>query len=80
MVIIHSLGDSNYANSVNGIDRVLERVQSLRPNILWENCEDGGNLETYKMMRYYHMTNSVYNTHNYGNTTRYIWCFLSFST
>jgi alpha-galactosidase len=49
----HDPADSNYSNSVNGIDAVVEAVQAARPNVLWENCEDGGNMMTFNMVRHY---------------------------
>jgi alpha-galactosidase len=49
----HDANDSNYSNSVNGIDAVVERLQALRPNVSWENCEDGGNMMTFEMVHNY---------------------------
>jgi alpha-galactosidase len=49
----HDPNDSNYANAVNGINAVVSRLQTLRPNVLWENCEDGGNMMTFRMVRSY---------------------------
>ncbi len=49
----HDPADSNYSNAVNGVNAVLARVQKLRPNVLWENCENGGNMMTFNMVRYY---------------------------
>jgi alpha-galactosidase len=49
----HDPLDSNYANSVEGINAVVAGIQSLRPNVLWENCEDGGNMMTFNMVRSY---------------------------
>jgi alpha-galactosidase len=49
----HDWRDSNYSNSVEGLDYVIERVQQLRPYVLWENCEDGGNMMTFNMVRHY---------------------------
>lgn len=49
----HDPADSNYSNSVNGIDAVVEAVEAARPNVLWENCEDGGNMMTFNMVRHY---------------------------
>ena len=49
----HDPGDSNYANSVQGIDAVLSAIQAARPNVYWENCEDGGNMMTFNMVQHY---------------------------
>ncbi|MBI3469747.1 MAG: alpha-galactosidase [Candidatus Solibacter usitatus] len=49
----HDPADSNYANSVEGLDAVLAEVQRLRPNTYWENCENGGNMMTFQMVRNY---------------------------
>ncbi len=45
--------DSNYSNSVEGIDWVVREIQRLRPQVLWENCEDGGHMMTFQMPRLY---------------------------
>jgi len=49
----HDPNDSNYSNAVNGINAVVSRLQTLRPNVLWENCEDGGNMMTFNMVHSY---------------------------
>jgi len=49
----HDHADSNYSNSVNGIDAVVAAVRAARPNVLWENCEDGGNMMTFQMVQNY---------------------------
>jgi alpha-galactosidase len=49
----HDSLDSNYSNAVDGIDWVVEEVERQRPNVLWENCEDGGNMMTFSMVRHY---------------------------
>jgi alpha-galactosidase len=49
----HDPRDSNYSNSVNGINAVLRAIQQARPSVLWENCEDGGNMMTFNMVRHY---------------------------
>jgi alpha-galactosidase len=55
----HEPGDSNYANSTEGLDVVIETVRQLRPHVVWENCEDGGCMLTYKMARLCHSTGTV---------------------
>lgn len=49
----HDALDSNYANAVEGIDAVVEEVERQRPSVLWENCENGGNMMTFSMLRHY---------------------------
>jgi alpha-galactosidase len=49
----HNPDDSNYANSVEGLNAVVSAIQAARPNVLWENCEDGGNMMTFNMVRSY---------------------------
>jgi hypothetical protein len=49
----HDPADSNYANSVLGLNAVLAEIQRRRPAVQWENCEDGGNMMTFNMVRYY---------------------------
>ncbi|MCS7061898.1 MAG: alpha-galactosidase, partial [Anaerolineae bacterium] len=58
--------DHNYTNSVEGIDWVIENVRRLRPHVVWENCEDGGCMLTYKMARLYHTTITVDNIATYA--------------
>src|SRR5262249_7118065 len=36
----HDPADSNYSNSVDGINAVVSAIQTARPNVYWENCED----------------------------------------
>ena len=49
----HDPADSNYANSVEGINAVVSAIQQARPNVLWENCENGGNMMTFNMVKNY---------------------------
>jgi alpha-galactosidase len=49
----HHAEDSNYANAVQGIDAVLEAIQAARPQVNWENCENGGNMMTFSMVKHY---------------------------
>jgi alpha-galactosidase len=49
----HDPLDSNYSNSVDGIDAVVDEVRRRRPGVVWENCEDGGNMMTFAMTRRY---------------------------
>ena len=49
----HDPDDSNWANSVEGINAVVAAVEAARPNVSWENCEDGGNMMTFNMVKSY---------------------------
>jgi alpha-galactosidase len=49
----HDPADSNYANSVEGINSVVAAIQAARPNVSWENCENGGSMMTFNMVRNY---------------------------
>ena len=49
----HDPADSNYANSVEGINAVVAAIQAARPNVLWENCENGGQMMTFNMVKNY---------------------------
>jgi hypothetical protein len=49
----HDPADSNYANSVQGINAVVSAIQALRPNVSWENCENGGQMMTFNMVKSY---------------------------
>lgn len=62
----HAPDDSNYAGSTRGLDVVIETVRRKRPHVVWENCEDGGCMLTYKMARLYHTTITVDNIATYA--------------
>lgn len=49
----HDAADSNYANSVDGLNAVVSAIQAARPNVNWENCENGGNMMTFNMVKSY---------------------------
>lgn len=49
----HHPAGSNYANSEKGLDEVIAAIQRATPKTVWENCEDGGNMMTYKMVGQY---------------------------
>lgn len=49
----HDAGDSNYSNAVDGVNAVIAEIQRQRPNVLWENCENGGNMMTFNMVKSY---------------------------
>jgi alpha-galactosidase len=62
----HAPGDSNYAGSQLGLDVVIETIRRTRPQVVWENCEDGGCMLTYKMARLYHTSITVDNIATYA--------------
>lgn len=49
----HDPADSNYSNAVDGLNAVVSAIQAARPNVYWENCEDGGNMMTFNMVKSY---------------------------
>ena len=49
----HDPADSNYANAVQGINAVVSAIQQARPKVFWENCENGGNMMTFNMVKSY---------------------------
>lgn len=62
----HAPGDSNYANSTAGLDRVILAVRRAHPHLVWENCEDGGCMMTYRMARLCHTSITVDNIATYA--------------
>jgi alpha-galactosidase len=62
----HAPGDSNYANSTAGLDRVIQAVRRAHPHLVWENCEDGGCMMTYRMARLCHTSITVDNIATYA--------------
>jgi hypothetical protein len=49
----HDPNDSNYANAVDGLNVVVSAIQAARPNVYWENCENGGSMMTFNMVKSY---------------------------
>jgi alpha-galactosidase len=64
----HAVGDSNYSNAVDGLDVILHEVQAQTPGVLWENCEDGGSMQTFHMVQHY--VTSIVNDDADSLTTR----------
>src|SRR5438552_746316 len=64
----HAPGDSNYSNSVDGVDEIIREVQAKTPGVLWENCEDGGSMQTFHMIQRY--VTSIVNDSDDALTTR----------
>ncbi len=62
----HGYGDSNYSNSQYGLDIVLSGLRERHPGLVIENCEDGGCMMTYKMVRLYHTSITVDNIDAYS--------------
>ncbi|MFM2310134.1 MAG: hypothetical protein RLY87_2256 [Chloroflexota bacterium] len=62
----HTPGNSNYANSQTGIDVVIGTLRAKYPHVVFENCEDGGMMMTYKMARLYHTSITVDNIGAYA--------------
>jgi alpha-galactosidase len=68
----HAAGDSNYSNSVDGLDAILDSVQKTNPSVLWENSEDGGSMQTFHMIQRY--VTSIANDASDALTTRHgVW-------
>ncbi|MFO7631435.1 MAG: alpha-galactosidase, partial [Caldilinea sp.] len=62
----HAPGNSNYACSTDGLDRVIMGVRQAHPHLVWENCEDGGCMMTYRMARLCHTSITVDNIATYA--------------
>lgn len=62
----HAPNDSNYANSTLGIDLLIDHIRTARPQLVLENCEDGGCMLTYRMARMYHTSITVDNIATYA--------------
>lgn len=60
----HDPKDSNYSNSVEGLNAVIEAIQAARPNVVWENGGNGGTMMTFNMVQKYvtSMTNDASGT------------------
>ena len=49
----HDPADSNYANAVEGINAVVSGSRRRGRTSYWENCENGGNMMTFNMVKNY---------------------------
>ena len=49
----HDPNDSVYSNAVDGLHEILHAVQEAEPGVVWENCEDGGGMQTFHMVQHY---------------------------
>jgi len=64
----HAAGDSNYSNAVDGLDYIMHAIQAATPGVLFENCEDGGSMQTFHMIQ--HFVTSIVNDADDALTTR----------
>lgn len=62
----HAPNDSNYSNSQYGLDIVIQALRNKHPNLVIENCEDGGCMMTFKMAKLYHTSITVDNIDSYS--------------
>ncbi len=49
----HDPANSNWSNSVEGIDALVEATRLQFPNVIWENNSDGGAMSTFAAVRRY---------------------------
>ena len=49
----HDPANSNWSNSVQGIDALVGWSNTQYPNLLWENNSDGAQMLTYEMVKHY---------------------------
>jgi hypothetical protein len=61
----HGPGGSHFAASSRGLDVMLDTLHRRHPDLVLENCEDGGVMQTYAMARRYHTTITVDNIGTY---------------
>ncbi|HYM12208.1 MAG TPA: alpha-galactosidase [Bryobacterales bacterium] len=64
----HASANSNYSNAVHGIDEIVAAIRSQAPQVSIENCESGGRMMTYQMVRNY--TTSIASDNSDELTTR----------
>jgi alpha-galactosidase len=64
----HAPGDSNYSNAVDGLDYIMHAIQAATPGVMFENCEDGGSMQTFHMIQ--HFVTSIVNDADDALTTR----------
>ena len=67
----HAPGDSNYSNA-QAWREILEAVQAATPGVVWENCENGGNMQTFQMVQQY-VTSIVNDNQEVLATRRGVW-------
>ena len=60
--------DDNYVGATAGYDAIVAAVRQSHPHVVWENCEDGGNMETLRMASLADTSNSCDDSGSY--TTR----------
>jgi alpha-galactosidase len=49
----HDAANSNWANSVQGIDALVQFARANAPDTLWENNADGGTMSTFEAVKNY---------------------------
>jgi hypothetical protein len=47
----HNARNSNYANSVQGLDEILAAIRRQAPDVVVENCQSGGRMMTFQMVQ-----------------------------
>jgi alpha-galactosidase len=47
----HNARNSNYSNSVHGLDDILAAIGRQAPQVVCENCQSGGRMMTFQMVR-----------------------------
>jgi hypothetical protein len=47
----HNARNSNYANSVHGVDEILGAIRRQAPDVVIENCQSGGRMMTFQMVQ-----------------------------
>jgi alpha-galactosidase len=67
----HAPGDSNYSNA-EAWSEILQAVQAATPGVVWENCENGGNMQTFQMVGQY-VTSIVNDNQEVLATRRGVW-------
>jgi alpha-galactosidase len=48
----HDYRDANYSGDL-GLTRILSEIQRQTPGVVWENCANGGNMMTFRMVSNY---------------------------
>ncbi len=49
----HDPFNSNWSNSVGGIDSFIRYIRAVAPQTLWENNADGGTMSTFEAVKHY---------------------------
>jgi alpha-galactosidase len=54
----HDPANSNWSNSVDGLNALVEFSRREYPNVMWENNGDGGTMSTFSALRHYYTFSS----------------------